>query len=85
MSEVEVLVQVYDRGQTKRTVVQVEETCFGPEGCCWRTVAAAQAAAVLGLPFMDVAERAKYGLHPEDKTRLAARYSRGEVQHAKRD
>ena len=65
---VDCLVQIWDRGQTRKEVVSVEEEAIRKQ--CWRPVAAIKAAALLGLPFQDVLERARYGFRPEDKARL---------------
>ena len=65
---VDVLVQVFDRGQTRKTVVPVTAECFSKR--CWREIAALKAAVLLELPFAWVSEHAKYGLRPEDRARL---------------
>lgn len=72
---VDVLVQVFDRGEVKRVVVPVEDECFAPEQICWKTVACIKAAVVLELPFtMMIEMQIKYGLRPEDKDRLREMY-----------
>ena len=74
METVEVLVQVFDRGQTKEVTVPVEAECFDPERLCWRSIANIKAAALLGLPFTVMERAARYGLRPDDKARLRALY-----------
>jgi hypothetical protein len=77
---VDVLVQVYDRGQIRREVVQVEEVCFTPGHLCWKPIAAMTAAVAMELSFVTVEKNARYGLRPEDRARLREMYggSRGD-------
>lgn len=51
METVDVLVQVFDRGQTREQVVPVEEICFDPQKSCWRVIACIKAAVLMELPF----------------------------------
>lgn len=69
MDDVEVQVTVWDRGQTRQTVVTVPVSSF--ETRCWRTVAALAAAVYLKLPFVELEGKCKFGLRPADKERLA--------------
>lgn len=71
MDDVQVLVQVFWCGSTRKEIVTVPEDAVLSK--CWRTVAAMKAAALMGIPFPDVCQRAKYGLLPEDKARLEER------------
>jgi len=71
---VDVLVQVFDRGEVKRIVVPVEEECFDPEKVCWKGIANIKAAALLGLPFTLLDRAARYGMRPADKARLRVMY-----------
>ena len=68
METVDVMVQVFDRGEVRRTVVPVEEECF--EKACWKSIANIKAAVILEVPFTLLERAAKYGLRPEDKARL---------------
>lgn len=68
METVDVLVQIWDRGQCRKAVVQVPESAFVTG--CWRTIAALAAAVEFGISFVDVERVARYGLRPEDKQRL---------------
>ena len=73
MQKIDVLVQVYDRGRTRREIVQIEEAAFEPGHECWKPLAALAAAVVMELPFYLVERLAKFGLRPEDKARLLER------------
>ena len=73
-NQIDVLVQVFDRGRTRTQIVPVEESCFEREKSCWKTIACIKAAVLLELPFAWLLERAKYGLRPEDKARLRELY-----------
>ncbi len=79
---VDVLVQVFDRGETKRVVVSVGVECFDPEKLCWKSIANIKAAALLGLPFTMLERATKYGLRPADKAQLREVYGEGGEQHA---
>lgn len=70
METVEVLVRVFDRGQLREEIVQVETECFRPGHLCWKSIAALKAAVLLELPFVQVERSAKYGMRPESKARL---------------
>ena len=70
MESVDVLVQVFDRGENKQAVVQVPMSAFIPGHMCWKPVAALAAAVELGISFTAVERAAKYGIRPEDKARL---------------
>lgn len=70
METVEVLVQVFDRGQLRKEIVQVETECFRPGHMCWKSIAALKAAVLLDMPFVQVERSAKYGMRPEAKARL---------------
>lgn len=65
MDEIEVLVQVSPR---EKTVLRVEEERILAGG--WRQSVKEQAAVLMGWTIFDV-ERARIGLRPEDKRRLA--------------
>lgn len=69
MDDVEVQVTVWDRGQTRQTIVTVPVSAF--ETQCWRTVAALAAAVYLELPFQEIEGKCKFGLRPADRERLA--------------
>ena len=71
---VDVLVQVFDRGELKRVVVPVEEQCFEPGHVCWKAIANIRAAVILELPFTTLERCAKHGLKPEDRERLREMY-----------
>ena len=75
MNEVEVKVVCYPWGDT---IVKVREDDVLAR--CWRTLAKIAAAAVWGVPFTDVASRAKVGLRPEDRDRLAEEYRRKQMK-----
>ena len=68
METVDVLVQIWDRGQSRKAVVQVQEECFAKD--CWKPIACMMAATELDVPFTTVLRIAKYGLRMEDKQRL---------------
>lgn len=74
METVEVLVQIFDRGESKRVVVEVPESAFSPSSTCWKTTAALAAAVELGISFTQVERAARYGLRPEDRERLREMY-----------
>ena len=65
MAAVEVLVRVSPR---QEAVVRVEEAQILAGG--WRQAAKEQAAVLMGWTIFDI-ERARIGLRPEDKARLA--------------
>lgn len=69
MDDVEVLVTVWDRGQTRLTIVTVPASAFATR--CWRTIAALAAAVYLELPFAEIEGKCKFGLRPADRDRLA--------------
>lgn len=69
MDDVEVQVTVWDRGQTRQTIVTVPVSSF--ETRCWRTVAALAAAVYMKLPFTEIEGKCKFGLRTADKERLA--------------
>lgn len=75
------LVRVFDRGESKRVVVEVPESAFDPASLCWKTTAALAAAVELGLSFTQVERAAKYGLRPADKARLRALYGGEDGAH----
>ena len=66
--EVQVLVEVFYLGQTRKTVVNVPEECFAKH--CWRPIAALTAGVLLGIPFTEMERNAKFGLRHEDAKRL---------------
>lgn len=73
--QVDVLVRVLERpGLTREATVQVREEAFRSPN--WRALAALFAANALELPFTFVAERARYGLRPEDRDKLREIYSK---------
>ena len=72
--QIDVLVRVFYRGQTRTQIVPVETSCFEPGKSCWKTVACVKAAVLLELPFAWLLERAKYGMKPEDLERLRELY-----------
>lgn len=76
MDEVTVLVQVWDRGQHRRAEVKVSAADIRAK--CWRTLACTQAAVLLGMPFTDVAAKAKFGFRPEDKERYFGKKEAGQ-------
>lgn len=75
MKTVDVLVQIWDRGQTRRAVVSVEEVCF--EKDCWKPIACLRAATELDVPFTTIMRVAKFGLRPEDKKRVFGKDAAG--------
>ena len=79
---VEVLVKIFDRGETKQVTVPVEVECFDPARLCWKSIANIKAAALLELPFTTLERAARYGLRPEDKARLRALYGKREEEPA---
>lgn len=82
---VEVLVRVFDRGESKRVVVDVPESAFDPASLCWKTTAALAAAVKLGFSFTQVERAAKYGLRPEDRERLRKEYNRRHIGDGEAD
>ena len=74
METVEVLVRVFDRGETKQVTVPVEAECFDPERLCWKSIANIKAAALLEVPFTLMERAARYGLRREDRERLREMY-----------
>lgn len=81
METVEVLVKVFDRGQTKEVTVPVEAECFDPERLCWKSIANIKAAALLEVPFTLMERAARYGLRRVDRERLRAMYGGKDGAH----
>jgi hypothetical protein len=75
LAVVDCLVEIWDRGQTRQEIIQVETEAIRKQ--CWRPIAAIKAAALMGLPFQDVLDRAKFGFHREDKARLFGKTQEG--------
>lgn len=75
MDDITVLVQVWDRGQNRRAEVKVSAADIRAR--CWRTLACTQAAVLLGMPFTDVAAKAKFGFYPADKARYFGKRDAG--------
>lgn len=69
MDDVKVLVQVFWRGSIRKEIVEVPEEAFAKR--CWKPIAALKAGVMIGIPFTDMLDKAKFGLLPEDKARLA--------------
>ena len=76
MDEVTCLVQVWDRGQTRRAEVTVSAADIRAK--CWRTLACTQAAVMLEMPFPAVAEKAKFWFRQEDKERYFGKRDAGQ-------
>ena len=79
MTDIQVLVQVYYLGRTRKEIVEVPEEAFVKD--CWRTIAALKAAVMMEIPFSDVDRLAKYGLRPEEKKRFFGETSCVEEQN----
>ena len=69
MDDVKVLVQIFWLGSVRKEIVEVPEEAFAKR--CWKPIAALKAAVMMGIPFTDMLDKAKFGLLPEDKARLA--------------
>ena len=68
METVECQVTIWDRGQARKEIVDVEVEAIRAR--CWRPIAAIKAAVLLELPFTEIMARAKFGFRREDKERL---------------
>lgn len=79
MDDIQVLVQIFWLGSVRKEIVEVPEEAFAKR--CWKPIAALKAGVMIGIPFTDMLEKAKFGLLPEDKARLEERMRSGDPQN----
>lgn len=79
MDDIQVLVQIFWLGSVRKEIVEVPEEAFAKR--CWKPIAALKAGVMIGIPFTDMLEKAKFGLLPEDKARLEERMRSGDPKN----